>query len=148
MNNKLTIFTKGLLDIIFYIGIGIELSIPVLFRFFGLYAKSFRDYYIPQCIIYMISGIFTLMIVQELRKVFITVLNENAFVDSNTESLKKMSICSFIISLLSIIRLIFSLTPATFMVILVFFIAGLFSMVLCQVFKTAIHYKRENDLTI
>ncbi|MCF2569441.1 DUF2975 domain-containing protein, partial [Mediterraneibacter glycyrrhizinilyticus] len=39
-------------------------------------------------------------------------------------------------------------TPATFIIILTFFIAGLFSYVLSFVFSEAIRYKEENDLTI
>ncbi len=52
------------------------------------------------------------------------------------------------IALLSIIRLPVSLTPATAVIIIVFAIAGLFSIVLCQVFEKAVQYKLENDLTI
>ena len=36
----------------------------------------------------------------------------------------------------------------TVIIIIVFSIAGLFSLVLCQVFEKAIRYKEENDLTI
>ena len=39
-------------------------------------------------------------------------------------------------------------TPATFIIVLTFFIAGLFSHVLSMVFSEAIRYKEENDLTI
>ena len=39
-------------------------------------------------------------------------------------------------------------TPATFVIILTFFIAGLFSYVLSMVFAEAVRYKEENDLTI
>ena len=148
MSNYLVSFTKRLLDIMFYIGILFEISIPILFKIIGRYIEAFHIYYIPQCIIYMISGILVLIIVYELRKMFITVLNEDAFVDSNAISLKKMSKCSFIISILSLARLPLSPTPATIVIMVVFVVAGLFSIVLCQVFQTAIQFKLENDLTI
>ena len=79
---------------------------------------------------------------------FLTVLTDNPFVMENAGSLKKMGKGSFMIALLSIIRLPVSLTPATAVIIIVFAIAGLFSIVLCQVFEKAVQYKLENDLTI
>lgn len=148
MNTKLVRFTKYLLDAMFYIGIVLTAAIPVLFYYFGNYIEAFRKYYVFQCVIYMASGVMALIIVQELRKMFLTVLADNAFVLENADSLKKMGKCSFLIALFSIIRFPVSLTPATAVVIIVFTIAGLFSIVLCQVFEKAVQYKLENDLTI
>ena len=96
----------------------------------------------------VLSGILCLLIVAELRKMFDTVLSDNAFVEANVVSLKSMGKYSSAISFLSVIRIFFSPTPATVVVIVVFAIAGLFSIVLCQVFEKAIRYKEENDLTI
>lgn len=59
-----------------------------------------------------------------------------------------MSIYSFFIAVITACRLFIYLTPAVFIVILVFVIAGLFSKVLAQVFDKAVTYKLENDLTI
>lgn len=148
MNTKLVRFTKYMLDAMFYIGIVLTVAIPVLFRYFGNYIVVFRKYYMFQCVIYMVSGFLALVLVQELRKMFLTVLAENPFVMENADSLKKMSKSSFFIALLSVIRLPVSLTPATAVIIIVFTIAGLFSIVLCQVFEKAVQYKLENDLTI
>ena len=148
MNQRLVLFTKHLLDVMFYLGIFLTVSIPFLFRWVGAYIKSFRIYYVPQTVLYVLSGILCLLIVAELRKMFDTVLSDNAFVEANVVSLKSMGKYSFAISFLSVIRIFFSPTPATVVVIVVFAIAGLFSIVLCQVFEKAIRYKEENYLTI
>lgn len=148
MNSRLVKFTKSLLDIMFYMGIALTVFIPVIFHFVGAYIVVFRKYYVVQCAFYMLSGVLCLRIVYELRKMFITVLKEDAFVDENVVSLKIMGKCGFMIALVSLIRLPLALTPATVVIIIVFSIAGLFSIVLCQVFEKAIQYKRENDLTI
>ena len=79
---------------------------------------------------------------------FQTVLTENPFVMENAGSLRKMGKCSFMTAFLSIVRLPVSLTPATAVIIIVFTVAGLFSIVLCQVFEKAVQYKLENYLTI
>ncbi len=59
-----------------------------------------------------------------------------------------MSIYSFFIAVITACRLFLYLTPAVFIVILVFVIAGLFSRVLAGIFDKAVTYKLENDLTI
>lgn len=63
-------------------------------------------------------------------------------------SLKRMSVYSFCIAGLTVIRLFLAMTPAAMVEVLVFLIAGLFSRVLADVFDQAVTYKLENDLTI
>ena len=146
MNMRLVRFTKGLLDIMFYMGMAITAAIPVLFHYVGMYIETFRTYYVVQCMLYMASGVLALLLVLELRRMFATVLADDAFVMENAASLKRMGKCSFLI--LSVLRLFVAFTPATAVIIIVFSIAGLFCFVLCLVFEQAIRYKQENDLTI
>lgn len=148
MNNRLVRFTKRILDLMYYAGIVVTVGIPVIFYYVGRYIEVFHKYYVAQCMLYMLSGGFCIKIVYELRKMFITVLKEDAFVDENARSLKIMGKCGFITALISVFRLPLSPTPATVVIIIVFSIAGLFSIVLCQVFEKAIQFKQENDLTI
>ncbi len=148
MNTRLVRFTKWLLDVMFVAGIGITLGIPVIFYVIGGYIEAFRKYYLIQCALYMVSGVLALALVAQLRKIFATVLKDQAFVWGNAVSLKRMGKCSFLIALLSVVRLPLAPTPATVVIIIVFSIAGLFCFVLCQVFEKAVQYKEENDLTI
>ena len=136
MNMRLVRFTKGLLDIMFYVGMAITAAIPVIFHYVGMYIEKFRTYYVVQCALYMASGVLAL------------VLADDAFVMENAASLKRMGKCSFLIAVLSVLRLFVAFTPATAVIIIVFSIAGLFCFVLCLVFEQAIRYKQENDLTI
>lgn len=144
----LTKFTKYCLDFMFYCGILITATVPVIFHFIGDYYPNIGNHYIPMCIIFMICGCLALWIIYYLRKIFKTVIRENCFVEENVDSLKKMGWASFLICLATIVRLFFVITPATLVIILVFFIAGLFSLVLAQVFAQAVSYKQENDFTI
>lgn len=148
MNQRLTIFTKHLLDIMFFLGILLTAALPFLFSWVSRYIIVFRTYYFPMTVLYMISGIFCLLILRQLRIMFLTVLADDAFVEANVTALKKMAKYSFLISLLSLLRLPLSPTPAALFIIIVFFIAALFSLVLAQVFEKAVQYKIENDLTI
>ncbi len=147
-NQPLILFTKRLLDLLFGLGILLTSAIPLIFLHVGNYIESFRRYYIAQTALYMFSGIFSLAILWDLHRMLATVLADNAFIDANAASLKRMSKSAFLIALTSLVRIFFSPTPATVVIILVFSIAGLFCLVLCQVFEKAIQYKKENDLTI
>lgn len=96
----------------------------------------------------MISGVFALAILWDLRNIFKTIMSENPFVEENVSSLKRMGTFAFIISIIMAVRLFFVITPAVLVLIIVFMVAGLFSLVLSQVFDQAITFKQENDLTI
>lgn len=149
MNKNLLIrLTKILIDFMFYTGIFVCITVPVTFRLVGRYFSIFESYYIPFCIIFIIAGGFALVILWELRNIFRTVVLEDPFVMKNVQSLKRMGICSFIISACMAVRLLIVITPAALVLVAVFLIAGLFSLVLSQVFDQAVTYKLENDLTI
>lgn len=146
--STLVLITKWLLDFMFYIGLVICVSVPFLFRLAGRYYSVFSKFYIPFCIIFMLSGIFALLIIRDLRSMFRSVILEDPFIRENVNSLKRMGRCAFAIALCMGVRILFVVTPAAMILVLVFLIAGLFSMVLSQVFDQAVTYKQENDLTI
>ena len=146
--NSITGATKILLDIMFYVGIVVTLTLPVSFYFYGKYNEFFKTYYIQMVVIFMIAGVFAVLILYELRRIFKTVLNDDCFVKSNVRSLNRMGIYSFAIMLVMLCRLPMFFTPAVFVIVVVFLIAGLFSRVLAIVFDRAVEYKQENDFTI
>lgn len=148
MKDKLTMFTKYLLDFMFYAGILVTLTLPFSIRFYGKYNTYFGDNYFSLLVVFFLSGVFAVLIIYELRKMFCSVINDDCFIRENVKSLEKMSIYSFFIAVITACRLFIYITPAVLVIILVFVIAGLFSKVLSQVFDKAIDYKLENDLTI
>lgn len=148
MKDKLTLFTKYLLDFMNYSGIVVIVTLPFSFKLYGKYNTYFADNYYSLLVVFFLAGIFALLIIQELRKMFRTVLNDDCFIRENVKSLEKMSIYSFFIAVIMACRLFIYITPSVLILILVFVIAGLFSKVLAQVFDKAVTYKLENDLTI
>lgn len=148
MKDRLTLFTKFLLDFMFYSGIIVILTLPLSIHIYGNYNTYFKNNYYSLLVVFFLSGIFAVFIIRELRKMFRTVLDNDCFIPENVQSLEKMSIYSFFIAVISACRLFIYITPAVLIIILVFVIAGLFSKVLAQVFDKAISYKLENDLTI
>ena len=148
MKDKLTLFTKYLLDFMFYMGIVVIITLPLTIKLYGHYNTYFAENYYSLCVIFFLSGIFAVLILRELRKMFRSVLNDDCFIRENIISLERMSIYSFFIAVITACRLFLYLTPAVLVVIMVFVIAGLFSKVLARVFDKAVTYKLENDLTI
>lgn len=148
MKDRLTVFTKGILDLMFYGGIIITLLVPFIITFYGRYNSYFAKNVWQLSIIFILSGILAVLIIWELRKMFRSVLRDDCFIRENVVSLKRMGTYSFFIALITSMRLFLYFTPAVAVVILVFIIAGLFSKVLSQVFDKAVTYKQENDLTI
>jgi len=145
--SSLVRFTKILLDFMFYTGIIVCATVPFTFQKVGEFYSVFDKYYTPFCIIFMIAGVFALVILWELRNIFKSIISD-PFVKENVKSLKRMGQCAFIIAATMLARLFFVITPAALVLVAVFSIAGLFSLVLSQVFDQAVTYKQENDLTI
>lgn len=148
MKDRLTVFTKGILDFMFFAGILTTVLVPVIIKFYGNYNTYFADNVWELSLIFILSGIFAVLIIFELRRMFKTVLDDNCFIYENVASLRRMGTYSFFIAVITSCRLFLYLTPAVIVVILVFIIAGLFSKVLSRVFDKAVTYKQENDLTI
>jgi len=148
MNNKLIRITKLLVDFMFFSGIIVTALLFFIIQFYGRYNTYFKDNAISLTALFSLSGIFAVLVIFELRKIFRSVIADDCFIKENVTSLRRMGTYSFLIALVTSLRLIIYITPGVIVVVLVFLIAGLFSKVLSQVFDKAITYKLENDLTI
>ena len=142
-------FTKFFLDLMFFSGILVEVTLPYTLKLAGrYYSTEIGRQYIPMLVIFGISGICGLIIVFRLRRMMRTELERNCFVSDNTRSLKVMGRVSLVIAVLFLVKSVLIPTPASFVIVLTFFIAGMFSHVLSLVFEEAVRFKEENDLTI
>ena len=140
--SRLISFTKYFLDFMFFSGILVEVSLPFSLKMLGeYYWKEMAEQYWPMLIIFGLSGICGLIIVYQLRKMMKTVVKRECFVDNNTKSLSTMGKVSFVITVLFIVKCILLPTPASFVIVLTFFIAGVFSHVLSLVFEEAVRFK-------
>ena len=90
MGNKLTRFTKLMLDVMFYAGIVVTLTLPVSVKIYGQINSYFAQYYVHMIIMFGISGILAELILYELRRIFRTVLENDCFVQANVKSLNRM----------------------------------------------------------
>ena len=149
MDTRFIKITKYVLDIMYFGGFVVLITLPATIKFLGKYYSSvITKNFKLMLFVFGISGILGILIIGQLRRMMRTVIEDSCFVYGNVESLHKMAMMSIGIVIMFIFKLFFVPTPATGIIILVFFIAALFSQVLADVFEKAVNYKEENDLTI
>jgi len=140
--------TKICVDVLFYVGIVCCLLVPFssnwLVRYFNFQGKTTT----PMIIVLLLSGSACVYILYQLKTIFKTLLVGNPFIGANVTSLRKIAVSSFLISIIYIIKCFFSFTISTVVIIAIFIIASLFCLTLKDLFKQAINYKEENDLTV
>ncbi|MCX7921592.1 MAG: DUF2975 domain-containing protein [Clostridia bacterium] len=145
----LSALVKYLLDCIFLGGIGIFLGLPYLVRWYLelLNVQSGKVYYFLLGFLY-ITGLFSLLIVNEIRKIFKTLNRRNPFMMDNVKSLNRIAAASFIIAAAYVVKIFVYNSFLTIIIMMVFTIAGFFSVIFAEVFRQAVMVKEENDLTI
>lgn len=149
MDTRFIKITKYVLDIMYFGGFVVLITLPATIKFLGKYYSSvITKNFTLMLFVFGISGILGILIIGQLRRMMRTVIEDSCFVYGNVESLHKMAMMSIGIVIMFIFKLFFVPTPATGIIILVFFIAALFSQVLADVFEKAVNYKEENELTI
>lgn len=149
MKEKSFLIIKCLTNIMFFCGIPATIAVPFVLRWYGKVINSYYEkYYILQTILFVICGIFSCLIIYQLKMMIGTIEKDDCFVMDNVVSLKKMGIYAYIIALACLTRMFLYWTPGAFALVIVFTLAGLLSNVLAGVFKKAVEYKLENDMTI
>ena len=147
-NSWVHYLTKILVDVMFFGGILICLALPyivgILERYYGynsIMISIFDVVLVP-------SGLGALYFLWQLKIIFKTLIGGNPFVSANITCLRKMSVCCFIIAVIFLARAVFYFTFEIAAVILVFIVGGLFCLTLKDLFKQAVSFKEENDLTV
>ncbi|MCB2290080.1 DUF2975 domain-containing protein [Clostridium sp. CS001] len=112
-------------------------------------------------ILFSIGGISVILILFQLRKVVISLINVTPFIIDNVLSLKRISLLCFIISICYALNFVINGQYKNFSIayidssgihtdieFLIFFFAGWFILILSKVFKQAVEAKEENEFTI
>lgn len=141
-------FTKILLDLLFYAGIAATVSVPWTMRWVATFYTAFAEHLTLHTVLFVLAGACSVLILFELRRILRTVVAGDCFLRRNVASLSRMAYYAFAIAVLMAVRLTVIFTPGLLAIVCVFVLAGLFSLVLAQVFECAVNYKQDNDLTI
>ena len=96
----------------------------------------------------LISGIGCIYILFNLKTMYRSLLTGNPFVEKNISCFRKIAITCFAVAIVYIVKAVLDFTLATIIIAIIFIVGCLFCLTLKDLFKQAINYKVENDLTI
>ena len=147
-NSVVHYIAKVAVEIMFYGGICCVLAVPFLSRWIMEYFQYSRwDAWIVSSAL-MLSGVCVVYILYQLKKMFRTLLGGDPFVAGNISCFRRMSVACALISLIYLAKMLLLFSLSTLVIVLVFAVACLFCLTLKDVFKQAVAYKEENDLTV
>lgn len=141
-------FTKIVIDFMFYSGIVVCALVPFAIHKSTEYSALMQEIAWQMIAVLMISGTMSVYVLWEIRCIFKTFVNANPFTQKNVSILRRIAVASFVIAATYIYKCVFWFTLATAIIVIIFGIAGLFCLVLADVFEQAVVYKEENDLTV
>lgn len=140
--------TKIIVDIFFYLGIICVIGIPFLGKALTMqYNYNYGNYKFITVVLFL-SGLCTVYILYNLKRMFKTLISGNPFVSDNIKCFHRIAAACIIIALIYILKCIVMFSLATVVIICVFATAALFCLTLKDIFKQAIAYKEENDWTV
>ena len=134
-------------ELLFYLNIIALVALPFLTKILFGEGKSAQYVWGFEAIL-ISSGICSAYILFNLKRMFATLVEGNPFTEKNVTRFRKMAVCCLIIALIYVIKCIFLFTYGTLIVVLVFVMGCLFCLTLKDLFKQAVNYKTENELTI
>jgi hypothetical protein len=143
------------------IGLGVLIFLWAAFRGFSGIIHLKSPNVVVTFVLFMTGGSSLLGMLYYLRRIIGSLMKKTPFTWSNVKSLKMISILSLIISICYIVNIFINKQYIDFTIVdidkngihtdlefLIFFFAACFIFVLSQVFKQAVEFKEENDLTI
>lgn len=140
---------KTTVDVLFYLSIICTLAVPFFAEWlFKWIQYPNAEYMVLFTVLLFISGGCCTYILFNLKQMYRSLLVGNPFVDKNVRHLRKMAVSCGIIAVIYITKSIFMFTFATVIISIIFIVGSMFCLTLKDLFKQAINYKTENDLTI
>lgn len=138
-----------ILKLIFVGGAVIWMTLPLCLKWYLEYNKWYDNaYYINLLFLLYTTGVLALAIILAGIKMLKNINNNEIFINNNSKILKRIGIYSLIIAIIYLLTL--PIIKSFFMIILfmTFTILGFIAIILAELFKSAIKYKEENELTI
>lgn len=142
---------KNFLQICFYLGILILIILPFVLKVYGLSLNASAFIIYP-------NGIILLIIAHKFIELFDSLKSNNPFCEKNVKILKNTGVIAFVGACFWMIDLLYEIILAkSFNIVFILAMSFLFILytgvsialyMLSELFKQAIEYKNENELTI
>lgn len=139
---------KLAVDVVFYAGIAAMFFIPAAAKFIRVTMGYAPSAVVPIAATLTLSGTCAIYILLNLKLMFRSLLDGDPFTEENVNHFRKMAAASFLIALIYTIKCVWFPSLMTGVLIFTFLIASLFCLTLKDLFKQAVAYKEENDLTV
>jgi hypothetical protein len=137
------------IELILLGGILVVLGLPFILKWYiGLLSGRTSEVYAFLLPFLYVTGIFAIICVNELRKVFKTINRMDPFRMDNVKSFRTMSVCCFVIAAAYVVKIFTFNSFLTIVLFMAFVIAGFMLLILSEVFRQAVIVKEENDLMI
>ncbi len=140
---------KVVIDVLFCLSVICTVAVPFVsdnvFKWIGYLDENYK---VTFTVIVFLSGICCSYILFNLRQMYSSLLVGNPFTLKNVNHFRKMAVACIIIATIYAIKCFLVFTYATVVIAAVFAIGCLFCLTLKDLFKQAINYKTENELTI
>ena len=139
---------KWAIEVGFYLGIiGTVLSLFITDDVMGYFDYNRGDELIYTIVLF-VSGVLAVYLLYNIKRMYKTLFSGNPFVDENVKAFRRIAVTGCLISAVYLVKCFFSFTLSSLTIAIIFMVACLFSLTLKDLFKQAINYKAENDLTI
>lgn len=140
---------KVVVDVLLYFALAAAVAIPFTVKRLFFWIGYINPGYLPVfTAVLFLSGICCVYILYHLKAMYKTLLVGNPFIESNVIHLRKIALACFITAVIYVIKSIILFTFASLVIAFVFMVGCLFCLTLKDLFKQAINYKNENELTI
>ncbi|MBQ8836327.1 MAG: DUF2975 domain-containing protein [Clostridia bacterium] len=139
---------KGAVDVLFYLGIAATVLVPWWSKFLrDALSYTNTEWYIMIGVL-MLSGVCAVYILFVIKGMFKTLLGNNPFVMANVSAFRKVAVACAAVAVIYIVKCFLMFTVGTVVIAAIFVLGSLFCLTLKDIFKQAVCYKEENDLTV
>lgn len=141
--------SKFVVDVLFYLSILCTVLMPfTASKLFGWIDYQNQSYLTIFTTMMFVSGICCTYILFNLKVMFLSLLSGNPFTDENVAHFRKIAVVCFVMMVIYTAKCLVLFTVATLVIAIIFLVGTLFCLTLKDLFKQAINYKIENELTI
>ena len=141
--------SKIVVDVLFYCSILCTVLVPfTASKLFGWIDYPNQSYLVAFTAVIFVSGLGCTYILFNLKVMFLSLLSGNPFTDENVGHFRKIAVTCFVMTVIYAVKCFVLFTVATLVIAVIFMVGTLFCLTLKDLFKQAINYKTENELTI
>lgn len=143
-------FVRLLLQVIMGITIIVLIALPWIINEYLAFIRLFINDYARTVLLIVLypCGISALIVENELRKMFNSLVDKDPFIQRNVRSLNTMGISMLVILVMLIVKVLTLNSIMTMLLCIASGILAIFCFILADVFNQAVVYKEEHDLTI